>query len=328
MNDLDLLRLFALICSLALSFIFSGMESGVMALNRVRIRKLMRSGDRRAAVLQRYLDNPEQFLWTILVGNTIVNFNIFAIVAMQVRHWLGARLLVWLPGFAAAIFVFYILCELLPKMLFQRFPNRLTLIMAGPFAAIDGFLSPLAAVTDWFARGLLHLTGGRAYTGRIFGSRDELRFLMQNAAHDLTSEERFMITRVLDLQTTRVGRVMVPMSNVAYVEASSLMRAALDVCRDRGVTRIPVTDAKTRRIIGVLNMDETLYREDLDQSKPARDYMRPAYFLPADVHLEEALRRMQRAGARLAVTLSPDQRELGIISLQDILKVIFGRVTL
>jgi CBS domain containing-hemolysin-like protein len=328
MSDLGLLTLLVLFVCLTLSFLFSGMESGVMALNQVRIRKLKRSGDRRAAVLQRYLDNPENFLWTILVGNTVVNFAIFALVAMQLRQWLGGSPALWLPAFAAAIFIFYIVCELLPKTLFQRLPNRLSLLLAGPFRLIDSLLSPLAGVADWFARGLLRLTGGRAYTGRLFGSREELRFMMQEAARELTSEERLMINRVLDLQNLRVGRVTVPMANVAFVEASAPMSVALAVSRERNFTRLPVIDSKSRRIIGVVAMDETLYRDDLDPSKSVRAYMGPAYFLPADVHLEEALRRMQRAGARLAVTLAPDQRELGIISLQDILKVIFGRVPL
>jgi len=326
MSDLGFLTLLVLVLCVTLSFLFSGMESGVMALNQIRIRKRARSGDRRAALLQGYLDNPEPFLWTILVGNTVVNFNIFALVAMQLRHFFHGRSVYWAPAFAAAVFIFYILCELLPKTLFQRHPNRLSLLMAAPFRLVDNVLSPLTAIAGWFADGLLRLTGGRAFTGRLFGSREELRFTMQEAAHGFTSEERAMISRVLDLQTMRVSRVMVPLSNLAYVEVSSPMSAALAICRERNFVRIPVLDPKNRRVAGVLNMDETLYRDDLDPNRAARDYMRPAYFLPANVHLEEALRRMQRAGARLAVTLGPDQRELGIVSLQDILSHIFGRM--
>ncbi|HEY5085460.1 MAG TPA: CBS domain-containing protein, partial [Rhizomicrobium sp.] len=115
---------------------------------------------------------------------------------------------------------------------------------------------------------------------------------------------------------------------VALVEASAPMTSVLGLCRERNLTRVPVIDPKMRRIIGIVHMDAALYRDDLDLTKSAREYMLPAYFLPAEAHLEEALRRMQRAGARLAVVLTPDQRELGIISLQDILKVIFGRVPL
>jgi hypothetical protein len=88
MTDSDILVLLAALLCVALSFLFSGMETGVLALNRFRIRQRMRSGDRRAAVLHGFLQNPEDFLWTILVGNTVVNFVIFSLGVMQLRHWL------------------------------------------------------------------------------------------------------------------------------------------------------------------------------------------------------------------------------------------------
>ena len=91
MSDSDILILLAALLCVALSFLFSGMETGVLALNRFRVRQRMRSGDRPAAVLHGFLQNPEDFLWTILVGNTVVNFVIFSLGVMQLRHWLGHR---------------------------------------------------------------------------------------------------------------------------------------------------------------------------------------------------------------------------------------------
>src|ERR1700733_11055063 len=90
-NDMDnrnLLILLALLFCSALSFLFSGMESGVLALNHFRVRQLMRAGDRRAKVLHGFLENPEDFLWTILVGNTVVNFVIFSVGLSKLRDWL------------------------------------------------------------------------------------------------------------------------------------------------------------------------------------------------------------------------------------------------
>ena len=102
----------------------------------------------------------------------------------------------------------------------------------------------------------------------------------------------------------------------------------LAICRDRGLTRVPAIDARTKRISGVINLEYILYMEGLDTTKAAREYLQAAFFLPEEMHLEEALRRMQHTGGRLAVVLGGDHRETGIISLQDILKVIFGEVTL
>jgi CBS domain containing-hemolysin-like protein len=71
-----------------------------------------------------------------------------------------------------------------------------------------------------------------------------------------------------------------------------------------------------------------LFQPALDTSRPAGEYAKPALFLDEDLRLEVALRRMQRGGQRLAIVLSRDRREIGFLSLQDILKVIFGEVSL
>jgi CBS domain containing-hemolysin-like protein len=71
-----------------------------------------------------------------------------------------------------------------------------------------------------------------------------------------------------------------------------------------------------------------LYQPALDTNKPVSEYMQPALFLDEDMRLEVALRRLQRSGQRLAIVLSREQREIGILSLQDVLKIIFGEVSL
>ncbi len=328
MTDSDILVwLAALICA-ALSILFSGMETGVLALNRFRIRQRMRSGDRRAAVLHRFLQNPEDFLWTILVGNTVVNFAIFSLGVLQLRHWLGHRTVGEAAVFMACVFLFYIVCELVPKTLFQRYPNQLSLACAVPFRVIHRLLAPLVAVVAWFSRGLLRWTGGQANTGRLFASREELRFVMQDAAPSLTSEERVMINRVLDLPNLRLRHVMVPMANAATVAADQPLSEALALCRQRKLTRVPAVETSTRRITGIVNLEHVLFSTEADPAKPVRDYLQPAFYLPDDLPLEEALRRMQHIGWRMAVVLGQDKREAGIVTLQDVLKAIFGEVTL
>ena len=152
--------------------------------------------------------------------------------------------------------------------------------------------------------------------------------MMQEAAPDLTREEKAMINRVLDLPNRRVRHVMVPMANVTSVRADMPMRDVLAICRDRNLTRHRRFDSKTRRVsLSMVNLEHILYSTELDPNKSAREYLQPALFLPEEMLLEEALRRMQHTGWRQAVVLGSNSRETGIISLQDVFKVIFGDVT-
>jgi CBS domain containing-hemolysin-like protein len=315
---------------LALTFLFSGMEAGVLALNRLHIRQKMRAGEQSAKVLLGYLENPEDFLWTILVGNTVTNFLAVGLVVAELYYWLSEQAgLLW-AVFLVFVFLLYAVGDLLPKMLFQRFPNRLCLALARPFRFVHLGLSPLVACMTWFSRHMLRWTGGQAFTGRLFGDREEMRLVMQESAQEFTSEERQMINRVLDLQNLTVRHISVPMAKVVTVTARTPMAAALSLARDRGLSRLLVehTVDGRARIMGLVSLMNVLYRADLDPNKTVGDYVKPALFVDEDLHLEGALRRMQRSGQRLAIVLARDRRELGVVSLQDILKAIFGEVSL
>src|SRR5207244_13451835 len=100
--------------------------------------------------------------------------------------------------------------------------------------------------------------------------------------------------------------------------------------RQHKLTRLLVFEEREerRRISGLIHLDPLLYQSDLEPAKPVREQMKPALYLEEDLRLEIALRRMQRGGQRLAIVLARDGNEIGIISLQDVLKIIFGDVSL
>jgi CBS domain containing-hemolysin-like protein len=329
MESALLTALIVAVC-VGLSFLFSGMEAGVLALSRLRVRQLVRSGNPRALILHEYLESPEDFLWTILVGNTLANLAVVVLVVMLLNDWLGQWPLLLTACFLVALFLFYAFCELLPKMLFRMFPNRLCLAVAGPFRFIHFALSPLVAVMTKLSRGLLHWTGGRIFTGHLFGSREEMRLFMLESAQGLTSEERLLINRVLDLQNISVRNLTIPLARVVTVNSQTPITEAARISKEKHVAHLPVWrgEADARRIVGMLSLRAVLYQSDLDPNKTAGDYVQPALFLEEELRLEEALKRMQRSGQRLGVVLGRNQREVGIVSLQDILQNIFGEVRL
>ena len=320
----------AFIACLAVSFVLSGMEAGVFALSRLRIRQQMRGGIASAKVLHDYLENPEDFLWTILVGNTVANFLILGWLVVRLHAALGDFRMWFVVVFSVAVFLFYAFFDLLPKMLFRMYPNRLCVLLARPFRFLHLALRPLVALVETFSGVLLRWRGGKVFTGHLFGNREELRLVMQDSAQAFTSEERAMINRVLDLQTLTVRQAMKPLDQAVAITAQTPVSVALALCRERRLTRLPVWESRDggQRIIGLLALNTLLYQPALDMAKPVGDYVKPALFLDEDLRLEVALRRLQRSGQRLAIVLSRERRELGILSLQDVLKVIFGEVSL
>ena len=314
---------------LVLSFLLSGMEAGVFALNRLRIRQQMRAGRKSAQALHGYLENPENFLWTILVGNTVVNFFVLGWIVVVLFQSLKGHKLWFILVFAVIVLLFYTFCDLLPKMLFRTMPNRLCMATARPFRLVHLLLRPLVWLVESLSGTVLGWTGGKAFTGHLFGNREELRFVMQESAQALTTEERTMINRVLDLPSLTVRQIAKPLEQAVTAEVQSPVSVALELCRQHHFTRLPVweTRAGRRRVVGFVSMDVLLFQPELNLTKPIAEFVRPALYLDEDVRLEVALQRMQRSGQRLAVVLGRDRRETGLVTLEDILKVVFGEVS-
>jgi CBS domain containing-hemolysin-like protein len=280
-------------------------------------------------VLHDYLENPENFLWTILVGNTVANLFVLGWLVVILHKRLGAHPGLFVVVFTPFVFSFYALSDLLPKMLFRLYPTRLCIFLARPFRLLHLGLHPLVRVVEWCSDMLLRWRGGKSFTGHLFGNREELRLVMQESAQ-LTSEERTMINRVLDLQTLTVRQAIVPLDQVVTIGAKATVGEVLALGRQRKLTRFPVWEERdgTRRIIGLANLNPLLYQMNLDLTRLISEHVKPALYLEEDLRLEIALRRMQRAGQRLAIVLARDRKEVGILSLQDVLKVIFGEVSL
>jgi CBS domain containing-hemolysin-like protein len=244
-------------------------------------------------------------------------------------HRLGTHPVWFALIYSLSLVVFYAALDLLPKMLFRSFPTRLCIYLARPFRFVHLLLRPLVAIVETISDSLLKWRGGKVFTGRLFGNREELRMLMQESGQGLTTEERAMINRVLDLQSLTVRQAMVPLAHAVVVNASDPVSRALELCREKKLTRLPVLGERDgqQRVIGLISLERLLFG-GLIPTRPIGDHLRPALFLEEDLRLELALRRMQRSGQRLAIVLGRDQREIGILSLEDILKVIFGEVRL
>jgi putative hemolysin len=327
---METLLLIILPACMAVSFLCSGMEAGIFTLSRWRIAQQMRAGQPRAARLYKYLQDTENFLWTILVGNSLTMFFAMWIVAIALIQALPQHSpLFWISFFGAA-FVFYAFCDLLPKTLFRKFPNRLCLAMSAPFRILHFLLSPLVVIVESIAGWLLRWTGGRTFRGHVFSNRNELRLLMEQTGQTLSSEERGMIGRVFDSHNITVRQIAVPFVRIPAFSVSDLIGDVLIRLRDIPQNILPVWggDARQKRIAGFLDVKRMLFEERLQLSETVQRHLSPALYLDEDLRVHEALRRMQRTGQRMAVVLARDRREIGLITLEEILTVIFGQVKL
>jgi len=311
---------------LATSFLLSGMEAGVLALSRFRIQKWARQGNGQAKAILEFLEHPENFLWTILVGNTVSNIVLAGSAVVGLYSWLFETPWILIPTLMFGAVLFYAFFELLPKVLFRMFPNRLCMAMATPFRIVHLLLrpvvAPVAAVSRWL--------GGQRFTGHLMEDRGALRLAMQEADQTVSKEERRMISRVLDLPSMRVRHYTIPLPRAVCVSSDLPVKDYLALCLEKGFSRMPVWQAgeSPQRLAGLINLKSILYQSSIRPDQTVGDFVRPALYLNQGLNLEEALRQMQRRRQRLAIVCGHDDQELGILSLQDVLGAVFGEISL
>jgi len=323
---------------LGLSFFLSGLEAGLVEISRLRLRRMAREGDIGASRLLGYLDQPEDTLWTILVGNTVANVILGLVSLYGLQQLFGIRQasqllefsqtagLFWVVFFAGCLF-FYSFCELLSKTLFRKYATRLSVSLFRFFVWVELLFSPLVELLKSLSEILFSSEkgGGR---GNLFSSREELRQLMTASGQGLTNDERVMIDRVLDLQKIPVRELAVSFEELPEISTEDSVSDLISNQSIGAYTRLPVWEQQKgkRRIAGVLNLRRLIFLPELEWKRPAGDFIESTLYQDEDVRLQKLLQTMQRSGQRVVVILDKQKRELGIVTLPDILKVVFGEI--
>jgi len=300
-------------CCWVTSFLFSGIEAGLLSLDQVRLRHQVKLQNHSAIMLDRLMKEPERLLATILL---VTNFaDIAGLLVLT-------RLLVTLLGtigypvallIAAPIYLF--LLGVLPKSLFRRFPYRALAALAGLLVFTSGLLWPILELGAQIGRLLFRRTKAPP---RLFAAREDLKQLAVASERQgaLTSTERAMIHNVVDFRTVKVSDVMVPLSKVVSVKPGTSIPQLLELSAKTGVDRLPIISKKTA--LGLVNTFDVL----LDQT-PTGDlhhYSRRIISAPDNESAYRIIRRLRAARLTLAAVRGRRGQLTGIVTIEDLVR--------
>lgn len=308
------------------SAIYSGMETGLYTLNRVRLHILAHEGHRAALVLRRHLQHPTAMLTTLLIGNNIANYMGTAGVSVLLEKagyndWqtIGLNALLVTP----LLFVF---CEVLPKDLFAAHTDRLTYRMANLLDAsrkvfrFTGLLPLISAFSDRLVRRLRD----ESRIAALHPRRQVTTLVLEGAGRGLLSEEQTsMVERVMALAGRTVRDEMVSWERVNWVSLSDPPQRLWELSDRSGQSRFPVLDSRGH-VAGVVNVIDALHH-DRAGCPPIEMLMRPVLLLPPSLSLRTALNRVQATGEPMAVIVEGD-RPRGIVTVKDLVEPITGEL--
>jgi magnesium and cobalt exporter, CNNM family len=331
---LDAIPLSALFGSLfvliILSAFFSSSETAMIALNRYRLRHLVKEGKRSAIVSEKLLERPDRLIGLILLGNNLVN-----IMAATVATLIGMRLLGDL-GVALAPFVlvvvFLIFAEVMPKTFAAMKPETIAFPASYILSPLMKIAYPAVWLINWVSNGLLSVIGLKVNDQEDAPlSRDELRTIVREAGTLIPQRHQRMLLNILELENVTVDDIMVPRNEVTAIDLDDSVNEILDQISHCQHTRLPVYESNIDNIIGIVHlrrMNRLLTKDNNEITKEAiKKTLIDCYFVPKGTPLHTQMMNFQRYKRRFGIVVDEYGVIQGLVTLEDILEEIVGEFT-
>ncbi|MAT51388.1 MAG: magnesium/cobalt efflux protein [Porticoccaceae bacterium] len=330
MNDTPLWLLSGLlVVLLSISAFFSSSETGMMSINRYRLKHLAKQ-QRSARRVKSLLKRPDRLIGVILIGNNLAN-NFAAIVAAALAVRLYGRGSEYLAGILLTI-VMLIFAEVTPKTLAAIFPERIAFPASYILKPLLKLLYPVVWIVNHVSNGLLRLFGVNTADVRDDSlSKEELRTVVDESSDDTAGDHQGMLINILDLEKVTVNDIMVPRNEISGLNLEDDIETLVDQIVATEYTRLPIYDGDINDVVGILHMrrvNRLLRRGEGALTKEAiKRFAREPYFVPESTPLHVQLVNFQKNKRRIGLVVDEYGEILGLVTLEDILEEIVGEFT-
>ena len=318
----------ALFVLIILSAFFSGSETGMMALNRYRLRHLARQKHKGALKASALLEKPDRLIGLILLGNNFVNILASSLATVLALRLMGEAGIAIAAGLLTLVILIF--AEVAPKTLAALNPERIAFPAAYVLTPLLKISYPLVATVNWFSNGVLRLF--KVSPGDIDPeqlSSEELRTVVNEAGAMISGRYRRMLVSILDLESVTVNDIMVPKAEINGIDLEDDKQTILEQLTNSQHTLLPLFRGDVDDIVGILHLRKMLdpiEHGDLEVEALPRFADEP-YFVPAGTPLNTQLTNFQRQKSRLGLVVDEYGDIEGLVTLEDILEEIVGEFT-
>jgi Mg2+/Co2+ transporter CorB len=308
-----------------LSAYFSGTETAMMALNRYRLRHLVRRGNRGAKKADSMLQRQDRLLGVILVGNNLVNFSaatVATVIGFQLMGDTGVLLAPWI-----LTIVFLIFAEVAPKTLAAERPESWALKAVFINKPLQKVLMPAVALVNVVSNALVRPFLPSSDDDDQL-TTDELKTVVVEGATSVGERQR-MLTRILDLESVTVDDIMVPRAEIAAINIDDALNTIMTTVAASQHTLLPIYKDSFDNVLGILHLRRVarlIFNEDFSKADLLQ-LTREPYYVPEATPLHTQLFNFQKERQRLALVVDEYGDIQGIVTLEDILEEIVGEFT-
>ena len=311
-----------------MSAFFSGSETGLMRLNRYRLKHLAEKNHGGAKRALELLSQPDKLISLILLGNNFIN-----ILIIQLASYIGLRLYADV-GLAIATgmltLVLLIFAEVTPKTLAASRPESIAFPAAYVYKPLLRLLSPLVTVIDWLSKMVLMLLQVSEKPHENEGlTSEELRVAVNETSGLIPDSHREMLLGILDLEKVSVDDIMVPRSEIIGIDLEQNWNDILKQITKLPYTRIPIFSGNIDNILGIAQLRKILplmMADEFDQES-LKKIMRKSYFIPEGTPLTTQLLNFRKNKRRMGFVVDEYGDIQGLVTIEDILEEIVGEFT-
>ncbi len=308
---------------------FSGSETGMMSLNRYRLKHLRRNHHPGATRASKLLEAPDKLIGVILIGNNFVNF-----LAASIATSIAVKVLGDPAPLATAIvltLVVLIFGEVTPKTVAALHPETIAYPSSLLLILLLKVLYPVVWIINVVSNGLVRLLGFKSVgdDSQQQLTQEELRTVVYESSGRIPRRRHGMLLNILDLEKVRVDEIMVPKNDIIGVDIDNDLKDVLDQISSAHHTRIPIYKQHMDNLIGILHMRSTgkfLKMETLNKAAILRETTE-VYYIPESTPLHTQLFNFQKKKLRMAIVVDEFGAIKGMVTLEDILEEIVGEFT-
>ena len=330
MSSSDWGQLVVALVLVVLAGLLAAAEAALSSISKARADRLCEEGRPGATRLRKLADDPPAYLNTALLVRTLLEISAIVIVAKVVFTNVSVS---WEAGALAAGAMFvvsFIFWGVAPRTLGRQHADTVSLAAAGPLGLLTTVLGPLTRLLIMIGNAI---TPGKGFVDGPFSTEAELRELVDLAETSavIDSGERRMIHSVFDLGNTIVREVMVPRTDMVFIEEHKTLRQAVSLALRSGFSRIPVIRDGLDDVVGILYLKDIIKRTydapDVQSKERVASVMRPVSWCPDSKPVDELLQEMQLKRVHLVVVVDEFGGTAGMATIEDILEEIVGEIT-
>ena len=329
----------AVLVCLVLSAFYSGSETALVSVNKIRINQLVESKDTKAEIVHRLVESPDRMLALTLVGTNLAN-----ILIAQFGDQLTGRVFPNVENLQEPIAILWVTTlllifgEILPKTIFRVKADSLAMRYAYPLRFSELVLAPLIYLVQTLTKFIIRLVDRGKSAPSPDAQREELRLLatMGERSGNLYTDQRRMIHSLLNLQNRTVAQVMVPLVDIIAIEKNTKCEDFLQIAAESGFSRIPVYEEKIYNIVGIVNLLDVIYDDvesetDLNSHERSETlpetvepFIRTVLHVPESKNINALLKEIQHTRHTMVFAVDEYGGTVGLVTIEDLVEEIVG----